>query len=219
MEPIYDAMLHRQALLVPRAHPGVVTDPSTCLAIYAPLEDVEMTEAFRELQTRCQAFFPYTMEGGVNQGRLHVTLLQLLTFGQFRPDQDTLAPYASLLEELLPELLPLTVEFQHVCVAATSVMMLGFPDKDVNAWRERFRRRCLEAKVPLHEPYKADLVHCTLARFATVPTPKQLAGLACRSVVLGRVRIHRWLVGPATWRVGDSPVWAEFNSNAISSTQ
>jgi HAD superfamily hydrolase (TIGR01509 family) len=181
MTRIYDEMEARQAKAI--AEHGFNHDPTLrgtqaqrCLAAYT-LCTYDNFHAFASLDLlmgRLQeaygdAHVLYRLRPDRNHvlfGRLHMTFMQLLGFdiyGTVALPKD----YSEVLESVLLRVLrPFEVHFTRVIVTRASVLLVGHPTVGLNHVREQVRDALARVGYPLYEPYKNDIAHVTLMRFA-----------------------------------------------------
>ena len=172
MDAIYDDMQERSKQLTLTNHPTIhdENDPERCLAIYSLLNhyNIELTpfggQLFKHL-SQIEETFAYQPGSG-----LHITWFQLQQMGKTHICHPGV--YNSILHEHIPKLLNITIRFERLCLTKNSLVALGYVDTNetyVNEWRDSLRAELTESAIPYDEPYKSDLIHCTLIRFANRP--------------------------------------------------
>jgi hypothetical protein len=99
--------------------------------------------------------------------------MQLVGFDQHAKVAPTLdAHYFDVMEATLQRsVATFEVMFSRVILTKGSILLAGFPTTNVNYSRDLVRRACKNSSVPLFEPYKNDIVHMTLVRFASPLAP------------------------------------------------
>ena len=139
-------------------------------------------------------------------GALHFTFMQLVGFDMFAK-VDLPAGYRDALEAVLLQALPaFHINFSRVVVTNRSIMLAGHPTVDVNFCREQVRSVLSRASFPLYEPYKSDIVHMTLVRFASPVTDAEKATLAtalseCAGAPLGSMHVTTLSLTPSSWKM------------------
>lgn len=204
---IYDEMVDRNRKLI--GNEGYTWQPKLkqylypeeCYAIYSLVDPLSISEHYQNLMSTLQdseAVFPYVPYDDVHAGRLHWTIMQLLTFGHIHLLHGLQDRFEQIVTGALQRLLPVNIEFTRTCVLRGSIVALGFADKDVNVWREALRTELLESGLPIVEPYKADIVHVTLGRFSGPVTDLNLESV---EAPLFTARVLQATLAPATWRL------------------
>jgi len=117
--------------------------------------------------------------------------------------------YLELFETLLLQALsPFEICFDSLILTPSNLVLVGHPTVDVNYVRESVRECMREAGYPLMEPYKGDILHLTLVRFAGPVTASEQASL--ESLVAscdadrdfnGLLRVSGMAVSPASWKM------------------
>lgn len=140
-------------------------------------------------------------------GRLHLTFMQLVgfdIFGSVPLPQD----YAEVIEAiLLRSLRPFEVHFTRVILTRGTLMLVGHPTTSLNHVRDTVRKTLLRIGYPLYEPYKNDIVHMTLMRFAGPMTAKQaqeLEGIVQaqpKGKVIAKLCVDRLSMSAASWKM------------------
>jgi hypothetical protein len=189
MDAIYDDMQERSTRLNITNHPTIhdENDPDRCLAIYTLLNhyNIELTQfggqLFKHL-AQIEDTFAYQPGSG-----LHVTWFQLQQMGKTNICDPSV--YSSILQDHMPKLLKLSIRFERLCLTKNSLVALGYVKDDayVNEWRDSLRAELTEGAIPYDEPYKSDLIHCTLIRFANRPPSSTTINLLR---ILEKIRIH-----------------------------
>lgn len=135
--------------------------------------------------------------------QLHWTMLQLIKFGLL--DRIQLPPdYAEIICSILANVVPkFEINFNQLVVTADACILVGIPTKDINHSREELRREMQQNDLPLVEPYRADAVHMTLARFTAPLSQHQLNQLLeyqnqHGQTHFGTLLVNRIQVSPAT---------------------
>ena len=205
MDAIYDDMLKRSQELDITFHPSIhdSNDPDRCLAIYTLLDTNNMTctkfgdHLFKQLKD-IEDTFSYQPGHG-----LHITWFQLQAMG--KTDLCSSYKYIHVLSKHCPTLLNVNISFERLVLTKNSLVALGYPDKSVNDWRESLRTQLHESNVPFCEPYKSDLVHCTLLRFSNRPpsihTKKLLRIIEQIRTPLFTVKIQNIDTGYSSWQM------------------
>jgi hypothetical protein len=113
--------------------------------------------------------------------------------------------YYQVLQAILVNYCPsFYIHFHSVVVTPTTVLMVGDASTHVNWLREIVRREMGRAAMALMEPYKSNIIHATLVRFARPLNPTQLAELvqwsaSYQQVHLGTLHVTSLHVSSATW--------------------
>ena len=141
-------------------------------------------------------------------GRLHMTFMQLLGFdiyGTVPLPED----YEDVLESiLLRHVRRFEVHFTRVIVTRGSVLLAGHPTTGLNHVRDQVRNALTRIGYPLYEPYKNDLAHMTLVRFAS-PMGKQdqetLRAIVeqTRAPLYATLAVDEMTVSSASWKMQD----------------
>ena len=130
-------------------------------------------------------------------------MLQLIKFGLL--DRIQLPPdYAEIICSILANVVPkFEINFNQLVITADACILVGIPTKDINHSREELRREMQQNDLPLVEPYRADAVHMTLARFTVPLSQDQLNQLLeyqnqHGQTHFGTLLVNRIQVSPAT---------------------
>lgn len=135
--------------------------------------------------------------------QLHWTMIQLIKFGLLDRIQLP-SEYANIICSILANVVPkFEINFNQLVVTPDACILVGIPTKDINHSREELRREVQQNDLPLVEPYRADAVHMTLARFTAPLSQHQLDQLlACQKrdgqTHFGTLLVNRIQVSPAT---------------------
>jgi hypothetical protein len=222
MKSIYDEMAARQKSNI--ASKGYSYDavlsgehPARCFAAYTlcTFDNLYTTGGFDLLMGRLDEVFSeqhvlYRLRPTGNHilfGHLHMTLMQLIGFNVYGtipvPDD-----YAEVLEAILLRTLhPFEVHFKRVIVTPASVLLVGHPTISLNHVREQIRRSLARIGYPLYEPYKNDIAHMTLVRFAAPLTGAQQQELdkVCQDFgkqrLLAKLNVNTIDLSPASWKM------------------
>ncbi len=208
LDTIYQEMLARnQRLREEKGYshqPKLLTKyPDKCYAIYSLLSPTGKWEQLHSYLSALPGCLTYSLKG---EARLHLTLMQILTFG-YDPDilEKYREKYHTVLSTFLPHLLGMRIKFTQLCVLPHGIVALGYPDRDVNKLRRALRFILAKENLPLQEPYLADIIHTTVARFHSRMSEeerKRVEGLHGSLEYPFEVEISEWCFGEATWRVG-----------------
>jgi hypothetical protein len=140
-------------------------------------------------------------------GRLHFTYLQLVGFDMYGKVPIP-GDYNDLVEAaLLRHLHAFKLNFSRLILTRKSLLLVGHPTVDLNWSREQLRRVLARTGYPLYEPYKNDIAHLTLVRFAADVTPQETACLAQavaeaeRAESLGTAAVNELALSAASWRM------------------
>jgi HAD superfamily hydrolase (TIGR01509 family) len=233
LDATYHEMVGRHAASIAASgfgcDPGVLAAPDArrCLALYAlctpanfrpapklrALVDTLATQLGRRhvlYRAHEAGAFPADAR---TAGALHFTFMQMIGFESYAAV--TLpAGYREAVEATLLRHLPaFHIHFSKVIVTAKSVMLVGHPTVDVNWSREQLRAALGRAGYPLLEPYKTDIVHCTLLRFASDVTPAEAAALTaavrdCGAGALGSMSVAAMQLSAASWKMTEKELAA-----------
>lgn len=228
LNPIYKEVIARNFLEIrlkgfaPDKKLKDLSYPDTSCAIFSPLvrKDSLLTSNFLYLmdffRNHPETFLTYEFEQdtlGKNPnecGVLHHTILQILTFGKHQEllekHQDK---YIEILKEFLPEILPLEIMFRKICITPKGIIALGYPHKDVNAWRDKLREKLGSLSLPLFEPIQTNIVHVSLARVCGIVRPEVLEKLmllidTIQDTNIFLTTISKWNFGLGSWRLHHS---------------
>lgn len=223
MKQVYDEMFARQLCTIEAKGFSADSDllgdgpPARCYAIYT-LCDYEnfqgsgrfdlllgqLHEAFGESQV------VYSLRPSCNRnlfGALHLTFMQLIGFNVYGSIPIP-ADYAEVVEAILLRNLPqFEVLFTRVVVTQASVLLAGHPTVGLNNIRDEVRRALARIGYPLYEPYKNDIAHMTLVRFAKPPRDEQkelllrIARSFSGSRVLAKLAVRQVSISAATWKM------------------
>ena len=140
-------------------------------------------------------------------GRLHLTFMQLVgfeIFGSVPLPHD----YAEVIEAiLLRSMRPFEVHFTRVVLTRGSLMLVGHPTSSLNHVRDTVRKTLARIGYPLYEPYKNDIVHMTLMRFAAPLSSCQARKLEAivhaqpRGKVIAKLRVDALTMSAASWKM------------------
>ena len=151
-------------------------------------------------------------------GVLHFTFMQLIGFNVY-PDVSLPADYGCVVQAILTRVLPFPFEiiFDRIILTQGSLLLAGKPTIDLNSIREDVRRALSRIGYPLYEPYKNDIAHATLLRFATGLSAQQEAVLynlvsrASQNQTLARLKVDGLTISQASWKMQggelDVPQW------------
>lgn len=192
MKAIYDEMQQRQALQIKVE--GYTFDPllngenhQRCFAAYTlcNYENLYTTGSFDHLVGTLEQVFGvnqvmYRLRSGQNAaifGQLHMTLMQLVGFnvyGTIPIPED----YSEVLESIILRVVrPFEVHFNRIIVTRGSVLLVGHPTTSLNHARDDIRKALARIDYPLYEPYRNDIAHMTLVRFANPLSDDQVVFL------------------------------------------
>jgi hypothetical protein len=179
--------------------------PDKCYAVYSLFSPTGKWEALRNYLSSVPSCTIYSVSG---QARLHLTLIQILTFG-YDPKilENFRDKYHTVLTTFLPQLVGMRVKFTRLCVLPHGIVALGYPDRDVNKFRRILRFVLASEGLPLQEPYLADIVHTTVARFHSPLTRAEQENVARLHGSLEypfEAVLSEWCFGETTWRVGEA---------------
>lgn len=141
-------------------------------------------------------------------GRLHMTFMQLLGFdiyGTVPLPND----YVEVLESiLLRHVKQFEVHFTRVIVTRASVILAGHPTTGLNHVRDQVRNAMARIGYPLYEPYKNDIAHMTLVRFASPMGDKDAVALQAvveqtRAPLYATLSVEALDVSAASWKMQD----------------
>ena len=140
-------------------------------------------------------------------GRLHLTFMQLVgfeIFGSVPLPHD----YAEVIEAiLLRSMRPFEVHFTRVVLTRGSLMLVGHPTSSLNHVRDTVRKTLARIGYPLYEPYKNDIVHMTLMRFAAPLSSSQARELEAivqaqlKGKVIAKLRVDALTMSAASWKM------------------
>ncbi|CAG9462316.1 unnamed protein product [Pedinophyceae sp. YPF-701] len=150
----------------------------------------------------------YTAEErpGALCARLHFTFMQLVTFSMYA-GCPTDEEYREAVEAILISNLPsFEVRFDRLICTPGNLLLTGYPTADLNNVRETVRKEMARAGLPLFEPYKVDIMHMTLARFANPVSDAQKAALdqiidKYSGAKLATLRVNELKISPASWKM------------------
>ena len=136
------------------------------------------------------------------QGSLHHTFMQFEKVGDNEKDALLLLidSYKNGMAQTILDIGPIEVEYQGLIAIPSGILMYGYPDKDVNSFREKIRNLNLDIK----EPYKSDIVHSTFIRLCENINTNKLLDFADKysKVNLGNIYIKKLFLGIGSWRMG-----------------
>ena len=177
---------------------------------FGPLERVisKLRDSFQGhvLYEICQT------EGGLQHalsGVLHWTFMQLVGFSIF-DKIDFPADYKEVIQMLLWERLrEFEIRFTGLIATPSNLLLVGFPTLDCNSVREEIRDRLRLMGYPLYEPYKNDIFHMTLVRFAEPLSQAQQEALKriaagshqFKDQTLAVLRVQQMCISNASWKM------------------
>jgi len=230
MKHIYDEMASRQKAVLQKSgfkYDATLTGEQSqrCLAAYTlcTYDNLLTTGSFDFLIGHLQETFGdkhvvYRLRPNHNHvlfGQLHMTLMQFISFGVFGTIPLP-SDYAEVLEAIILRVLhPFEVQFNRVIVTPSSVLLVGHPTVGLNHIREEIRRSLARIGYPMYEPYKNDIAHMTLLRFAAPLTNAQQASLEqlCEDFgqtrTLAKLSVNKIDISVASWKMQPTELDAE----------
>lgn len=141
-------------------------------------------------------------------GQLHMTMMQLVGFKMFGTIPLP-ADYTEVAESIFRRFLhPFEVHFNRIIVTRSNVLLVGNPTIGLNHIREEIRRALSRIGYPLYEPFKSDIAHMTLLRFAKPLSCAQQARLAALCAEFGsscqqvaRLSVNHIDISVASWKM------------------
>jgi hypothetical protein len=176
---------------------------------FAPLEWV-----FSEIRQNFQGHVLY--DYGDNKqtpnalrGGLHWTFMQLVSFSMFNKIELP-SDYMQVVQRLAADRLrEFEIRFTTLVATPNNLLLVGYPTLDLNTSREDIRERLRLMGYPLYEPYKNDIFHMTLVRFAEPLSPHQHATInrivsepgVLSDRTLGVLRVEQMSISSASWKM------------------
>lgn len=211
---IYDEMTSRHGKVTPKFDNNLLLPEDTrfCLALYHRYDDYILHTPFMELTKSLKAcnltvYTPDILNNNTLDGTLHFTLLQLLGFDFFTEYVDTMsiAKITELISDEIKSYLPIQIEYRKLIIVPAGVIMLGYPDKDINCLRDCIRNKLALNGIIIREPYLNNIVHSTVARFSE--DPKDVLDAVYDAVnkhnnkSLCSIIVNDFTLGYGTWRL------------------
>ena len=152
--------------------------------------------------------------GQPRRGRLHWTLMQLISFADYPPTKGgrASAAYGQAIERALDIHGPFTIQYHGIIAVGTGLVAVGVCDIDINAIRDKLRQELTEAAAQdggyaFGEPFVNNIVHSTLLRFSggagSGEAAEKVLAVAreFEAVPLGVGQVGALQVGEASWRM------------------
>jgi len=209
-----------------------------CLAIYGNCASQDRTDSPNKLKVcmddilssieNSNALVPFVQKSKSNlnytKGTLHFTIFQLLGFSTHAIENFDI----SILSEIIPIISPLfhsgdplTITYKGILVTPKAIVLKGYPNKDINAIREKIRR-----VKGIHEPYQNHACHSTLFRFQESLSSDSTKKLieTCKkyeNANLGTFLVPELYIGFGTWKLNRNEVsnLFKFSINNLDSTK
>ena len=197
-----------------------IDDCRRCLAVYV-MADASNLVCFATLQKVLyelgQSFSGHVlyrydeskdMQNALSGG-LHWTFLQLIGFDMFNKI-DIPPDYKNVVQMLIADQLrQFEIRFTSIVATPNNLFLVGYPTSDCNSARDEIRQRLRLLGLPLYEPYKNDIFHMTLLRFAEPLLEVQQHAItkfvADTGVVgdqtLALLRVKEMCISSASWKM------------------
>ncbi len=193
-------------------------DSRRCLAVYSFLHDYDPqlwnVEQCIKRHFKNQCIYTQTQtKDQNNQGRLHVTWMQMITFDKFSKlkfsDDDN---YAQLfgcdkwMRDLLDDAYCILCLFHRVVVFKNTIALLGYTSAQVTAFRTKCRTKFIKNDL-FSEPHQQNIVHMTLVRFQQPVNKSQQDIVKILDEIRGllpiAVKMQKPRLGPASWKMNE----------------
>lgn len=226
MASIYDDMTLRQQAAIAKngyTHDATLVQAAQearCFAVYTMFSEANttacsrlnhVTDRLRKQLGHKHAVYRF-LDGDGDctplTGGFHFTLMQMIGFDIY-PGLALPADYGSVVQAILTRLLPASfeIDFDRLILTRGSLLLAGNPTIALNSVRDELRVALARIGYPLYEPYKNDIAHATLVRFAAPLDGKDEALL--QQVVddtragstLARLRVSGVTISPASWKM------------------
>jgi len=161
--------LSKPSLFIDEMILGNRIDPRRCIPVYTYYDHFTPSPELMELHRRLEIEFSkqtiYRVNGPL--AYLHWTIMQVLGFEQYEEFSSIFnsrqSDYLSILTSEMKSLLPLKISFRGLIPVPSGIVMMGFPDKDVNGIRRKCEKALEEAGLPFRK-YQNDIIHSTILR-------------------------------------------------------
>lgn len=150
------------------------------------------------------------------QANLHHTLMQIINFNNYDKYEkyftDNLERYQNVFSDFINIFKNMKIILYGVIMTEHAIILKGYPDKDINVYRDMIRDKLIDENLILKEPYKSNTCHITLFRFTGEKNREEIQSLQniCKKfnhIYLGSVLIDKYRLGSHTWRVVDNIIY------------
>ena len=146
-----------------------------------------------------------------SEGILHQTLLQFVKFDAYPHAPEIVLKAMECVSDVIAQSnLALWITYRGLVWTPSGLALAGYCDEEdkLMRLREEIEKALQNNNLPCDIPYKNDILHATLFRWTKQPDGLTLVKLEKEverwsECVFGEMRVNRWIVGMASWRMRD----------------
>jgi len=212
MDLVYDELIYRNTELIKTS--GITYDELLnneidnryCLAISHIIDNYSFEPIFYDLIKLLDTFgmVYHVNNNDYKYARTHFTLLQLIGFDFMHLYDSTIFDEIhDSIKDIIHEILPIKINFKRLAVTKTNVILLGYPDKDINRTRDKIRDILSKKNIVMKEPFKNNIAHITIMRFNHVCDSDKLLQIIDQYTNndFGSITINNFGLYHATWKM------------------
>lgn len=140
-----------------------------------------------------------------NQGLLHFTPLQLIRVGEanVRLEAEQENKYIDILYPVISSIPTFSIQYSGLIAIPTGLAMYGYPNVDINIYRDKIRSAIQKAGLPFDEPFLMNITHSTFVRLSTKENSQKLLDFAekYKDIDLGTVMFDKMYLEYGSWRM------------------